>query len=129
MAHCILTQNLRPEIQRAQCSVTPSSTPIYQCENGHIVCNQCQPECSRVFRRLKCQICGVPINKPIRNLLAESVFEQISVRFRVCESTDHRLSTGQLILTAAKNGHMPIMKLFVDKGSDANLADEHGQTL
>lgn len=129
MAHCILTQNLRPEIQCAQCSVTPSSTPIYQCENGHIVCNQCQPECSRVFRRLKCQICGVPINKPIRNLLAESVFQQISVRFRVCESTNHRLSTGQLILTAAKNGHMPIMKLFVDKGSYANLADEHGQTL
>ena len=129
MAHCILTQNLRPEIRCAQCSTTPSSTPIYQCENGHIVCNQCQPECSSVFRRLKCKICGISINKPIRNLLAESVFEIISVRHRVCESTDHRLSKTQLLLTGAKNGHLPAMTLFLDKGSDVNLADEHGQTL
>ena len=48
------------------CWETPKSAPVFQCPNGHLVCNQCHPKLQ------KCPICQVPLAK-IRSLICEQL--------------------------------------------------------
>jgi len=55
------------------CLKTPRTTPIYQCEQGHIHCNTCHP-------RLKnCPVCRGPIGNT-RNLVVEKIISKLPVR-------------------------------------------------
>jgi len=49
-------------------------TPIYQCNNGHLICNSCHPKVKN------CPMCRVYLNqhKPLRNLTAEHILENMS---------------------------------------------------
>ena len=61
------------------CSETIDSVPIYQCQNGHVVCKNCHPKLKT------CPICRVDIikkygpwtNGPIRNLKLEEMVERL----------------------------------------------------
>jgi len=48
-------------------------TPVYQCSNGHLVCNSCYSKISN------CPICRVYLNqhKPLRNLTAEQFLDDL----------------------------------------------------
>jgi len=50
------------------CLSQPESAPIYQCENGHIICNVCHKTLT------ECPQCRVHLAK-IRNLIAENILE------------------------------------------------------
>ena len=60
--------NLKISIEGPVCLSLPESTPIYQCENGHIICNACHQDMA------ECPQCHIPFGK-IRNLLADSILE------------------------------------------------------
>ena len=56
------------------CFETIDSVPIYQCQNGHVVCKNCQPKLKT------CPICRVDVSKkskPIRNLKLEEMVEKL----------------------------------------------------
>ena len=59
------------------CFETIDSAPIYQCQNGHVVCKNCHPKLKT------CAICRVDIIKkskrdgPIRNLKLEEMVERL----------------------------------------------------
>ena len=48
--------------------------PIYQCSNGHLICQECYPGMKN-----GCPVCQVKLNKehPIRNLIADDQIDQI----------------------------------------------------
>ena len=54
------------------CLDIPSSSPIYQCESGHLLCNNCWPKLT------KCPSCRKQLT-PNRSLLAEQMLEKIFV--------------------------------------------------
>ena len=59
------------------CFETIDSVPIYQCQNGHVVCKKCHPKLK------KCSICRVDViekakrDGPIRNLKLEEMVERL----------------------------------------------------
>ena len=59
------------------CLETIDSVPIYQCQNGHVVCKKCHP------KQKKCSICRVDIierakrDGPVRNLKLEEMVERL----------------------------------------------------
>ena len=54
------------------CLDIPTSSPIYQCENGHLLCKSCKPQLRN------CPVCRKPL--PItRNLLAEQSLEKLLI--------------------------------------------------
>ena len=55
------------------CYTIPDSSPIYQCENGHILCQSCRPKLEN------CPTCRHPLRNT-RSLLAEKVLEKIPVK-------------------------------------------------
>ena len=54
------------------CFHTIDSVPIYQCRNGHVVCNDCHPKLEN------CPICrdGQLYDGPIRNLKLEEIVKR-----------------------------------------------------
>mgnify|MGYP002041762953 FL=1 len=58
------------------CFETIDSVPIYQCQNGHVVCKNCQPKLKA------CPICRVDVSKKckaIRNLKLEEMVEKLQM--------------------------------------------------
>ena len=53
------------------CRSVPQSVPIYQCENGHILCKMCRNKLTT------CPSCRHPLGKA-RNLFAESMLERVT---------------------------------------------------
>ena len=64
--------NLKISIECPVCLSLPESTPIYQCENGHIICNACHQNMA------ECPQCRLPLGKN-RNLLADSILEASTI--------------------------------------------------
>ena len=64
-------QNLRRTIECPVCLSLPESTPIYQCENGHIICKSCRQSIET------CPQCCKPLAYN-RSLVAESFLEAFS---------------------------------------------------
>ena len=54
------------------CLDVPSSSPIYQCENGHLLCKNCWPKLNR------CPSCQKRLTSN-RNLLAEQMLEKLLI--------------------------------------------------
>lgn len=53
------------------CLRTPTSTPIYQCKQGHLICRECRP------RLTTCPVCRVHLDQ-MRSLLSEKVIEMLA---------------------------------------------------
>ena len=60
------TFELQKELECPVCLSLPREAPIYQCENGHMVCKNCLPKLK------ECPVCKRPIGKT-RCLMAEKV--------------------------------------------------------
>ena len=52
------------------CLDVPDSAPVYQCENGHIVCKNCHSQL------VECPPCRAPMGA-MRSLLAEKLLETV----------------------------------------------------
>jgi hypothetical protein len=67
----LVLSELESALECPVCRSVPQSVPIYQCENGHILCKMCRS-------RLKiCPSCRGPLGKA-RNLFAESMLERVT---------------------------------------------------
>nr|XP_029722762.1 uncharacterized protein LOC109397270 [Aedes albopictus] len=58
--------------------------PVYQCQNGHLVCSRCR------VRSERCAICREKYT-PGRSLLAEQVYQSITEAFNLTEGNDGKL--------------------------------------
>ena len=66
-------EDIREDLECPVCLKTPRTTPIYQCEQGHIHCKTCHP------RLQKCPVCRGPIGNT-RNLVAEKIISKLPVQ-------------------------------------------------
>ena len=57
-------------LQCPVCLQVPKTSPIYQCLNGHIVCNQCHPKLTT------CPVCRNVLGK-IRSIISEKMIKQV----------------------------------------------------
>ena len=71
------TAELLDVLECPVCKILPRTTPIYQCENGHIYCNECKPNLRT------CAVCRVTLGD-IRSLICEQVIEY----FLLCKLRD-----------------------------------------
>jgi hypothetical protein len=71
MADNFSVKELAEALECPICCLTPQSTPIYQCENGHMICKVCHD------RLTICPSCCQPLGK-IRNILAEQLLEKVT---------------------------------------------------
>ncbi|KAL9427741.1 hypothetical protein AB3S75_029842 [Citrus x aurantiifolia] len=69
-----------PEVLDCPVCYEPLTIPVYQCGNGHIVCNHCCIELTN-----KCPSCRLPIGHS-RSIAMEKVLESIQV---TCENEDY----------------------------------------
>ena len=67
---CISLKKLKSNLECPVCFVVPKVGPIYQCRNGHLLCNECHPKMKR------CPLCNIPLEK-LRNLLSEQLVAMI----------------------------------------------------
>ena len=70
----LTSEDLRDELECPVCFKIPSSTPIYQCDQGHIHCKDCHP------RLRTCPICRIPLNISTRALLAEKLLARLPMK-------------------------------------------------
>ena len=68
-------EDLRKDLECPVCWDTPRRVPIFQCRNGHIICQDCQPK----LQTPNCPQCRIPYGNetPIRALTAEKCIRQI----------------------------------------------------
>ena len=64
-------QNTFQSLTCPVCLSLPQSKPIYQCDNGHIICKSCHEQLNT------CPQCRIPLGNN-RNLIAENLLEAIS---------------------------------------------------
>ncbi len=70
----ISTDELKEFLECPVCLRVPRSTPVYQCDRGHIVCNECHPKLSL------CPMCRCPMGHT-RSLISEKVMNRYSSNF------------------------------------------------
>ena len=68
----ISTDELKEFLECPVCLRVPRSAPVYQCDRGHVVCNECHPKLSL------CPMCRCPMGHT-RSLISEKVKNEISV--------------------------------------------------
>ena len=73
------SEELREDLECPVCFKIPRTTPIYQCDQGHIHCKTCHP------RLETCPVCRRPIGN-IRSLVLEKVISKLPVQ---CINTDN----------------------------------------
>jgi E3 ubiquitin-protein ligase SIAH1 len=87
-----MTEKIQPESEMemiplseikemVECSVcfhVPESPPIYQCDNGHILCKACKAQLA------ECTTCRQRLGN-LRSLVAEKLIEKIPVRCKFAE--------------------------------------------
>ena len=69
-----ISQDFRKDFECPVCLEVPKSTPIFQCDSGHIHCNICHPKLQN------CPICRIKLGAQIRSLMTEKIFTQIQVK-------------------------------------------------
>ena len=74
-AHLLLLEEIQDALECVICMDVPKHNPVYQCNNGHIVCKSCH---SNVVH---CGVCKVKLGN-LRNLAVEKVLEKCP---RPCE--------------------------------------------
>ena len=63
-------KSLKEDLECPVCLDVPKSTPIYQCSQGHIICNFCYPKVNT------CPVCRVTLWPQIRALTAEKILRK-----------------------------------------------------
>ena len=74
-AHLLLLEEIQDALECVICLDVPKHNPIYQCDNGHIVCKLCHTNA------IHCPLCKVKLGN-LRNLAVEKVLEKCP---RPCE--------------------------------------------
>ena len=67
------SEDMREDLECPVCLKIPRSTPIYQCDKGHIHCKSCHP------RLRKCPICRAAIGDT-RSLMTEKVIARLATK-------------------------------------------------
>ena len=62
----ISAEDLKDVLECPVCLKVPRSAPIFQCERGHVVCNECHP------KLVTCPVCRLPLGNT-RSLISEKV--------------------------------------------------------
>ena len=79
-------EQFRREMQCSNCSNVFDSSPIYQCKEGHLVCNECHPTLT------SCGVCQTTPIGTIRCLMAEKFITEFPLRCKYhvngCNSQD-----------------------------------------
>ena len=73
--NCVSLETLKSNLECPVCFIVPKMGPIYQCRNGHLLCNECHPKMKR------CPLCKVPLEK-LRNLLSEQIAAMICPEYQ-----------------------------------------------
>lgn len=68
-ADVVSLNDIEDEIECVICLEAPQSVPVYQCENGHLLCTPCRDQVSH------CPICRILLGRS-RNLIVEKVLEK-----------------------------------------------------
>ncbi|KFB42626.1 AGAP002322-PA-like protein [Anopheles sinensis] len=81
-----LTASMQTIVAALECPVCFDTIPppVFQCQNGHLVCSKCRVRADR------CAICRERYT-PGRSLLAEQVYQSITEAFNLREGSDGRL--------------------------------------
>ena len=79
-----LPEDMRKDIECPVCIQIPREIPIYQCENGHIICKNCQP------RLEVCPQCRIFVGHT-RSLIAEKLVSKIQHKCKFAECVEERL--------------------------------------
>ena len=66
----ITFESLKEDLDCPVCYDVPESLPIYQCTQGHIICNSCYPKLNN------CPVCRVILSPQIRALTAEKILQK-----------------------------------------------------
>lgn len=66
----ISAEDLKDVLECPVCLRIPRSAPVYQCERGHVVCNECHPKLAT------CPVCRLPLGKT-RSLISEKVLAKM----------------------------------------------------
>ena len=61
---------IKEDLECPVCRDVPKSLPIYQCLQGHIICNSCYPKLNN------CPVCRVILSPQIRALTAEKILQK-----------------------------------------------------
>ena len=69
----ISVEELRRSLECPVCLITPKVGPLYQCDNGHILCPDCY---KKVVECPQCKKGIFHFTKPIRSLFAEQQLER-----------------------------------------------------
>lgn len=51
LSHCLKAMNQRQLSEELECPVCcqlPRNPPVYQCENGHLICQVCKPKMNEI---------------------------------------------------------------------------------
>jgi len=64
--------DVREDLECPVCLLVPTNTPVYQCENGHLVCRGCHGKLTH------CPTCRTPLGK-IRNRAIEKVISKMQL--------------------------------------------------
>jgi hypothetical protein len=75
MSESVSIKELESALQCPACNHLPRSTPIYQCESGHILCTNCR------IRLSKCPTCQMSVGQT-RSLFAEKMLQKIPLPCR-----------------------------------------------
>ncbi len=89
MSESVSIKELESALQCPACNHLPRSTPIYQCENGHILCTNCRIKLS------KCPTCQMSVGQT-RSLFAEKMLQKIPLP---CKFEIHGCQTKALMNT------------------------------
>ena len=72
-------EEFRDFLECPVCIRIPESSPIYQCPNGHVVCNVCHAKLKQ------CPVCRANLGKT-RSLVAEKIMSKLP---KSCENSEH----------------------------------------
>ena len=62
----ISAEDLKDVLECPVCLKVPRAAPVFQCERGHVVCNECHP------KLVTCPVCRLPLGNT-RSLISEKV--------------------------------------------------------
>ena len=105
---------IEEELKCPICLNLPNSTPIYQCQEGHLVCKDCHAKVN------SCSICRATPLGSIRSLMAEKMLLESKFKCKFtdsgCELEDNLMT---LVVHESKCDHETIECKFIVNGCDA----------
>ena len=91
--HSVSVKELKDILECPVCLIPPTSGPVYRCENGHLLCNQCRDKVET------CPECRVQLGV-LRCLTSEkitTIILQVHISYELFRSTKYLLNIRYLI--------------------------------